>query len=337
MRPERGWQARFVHVFASGPRLTYAIAPPNQATPLERRRAIARAQSERVASLPIDALLVYDVQDEALRNQQPRPFPFMPKVDPLTYALDELDTGALPCVVYRAVAEQSEQSLRRWLERLEARGGRVVLVGAPSRGTAASLSLPQAYSACRRHAPGLPVGGVVIPERHRASGTEDARIWAKVQQGCSFFVSQTVWCKSSTQQLLRDLRARADAEGGSVPPILLTFSPCGSRQTLEFLEWLGVYVPPALKQDLLSATDMLARSVELAVQAYAELRAFAAARGLSVGCNVESVSSRAAEVEASVELVCRIARLDASPGRAARASGAARDGSVRPTQARLRD
>jgi len=90
------------------PRLTYAITPPNQTTPDERRRAIAAAQSARVSSLPVDALLVYDVQDEAARNGNPRPFSFVPKVDPLSYAFDELQIGALPRVVYRAVAEQSE-------------------------------------------------------------------------------------------------------------------------------------------------------------------------------------------------------------------------------------
>src|SRR6478609_4458967 len=75
------------------PRLTYAITPPNQTTPEERRRTIAAAQSARVSSLPVDALLVYDVQDEAARNGSPRPFPFAPKFDPLSYAFDDLQIG----------------------------------------------------------------------------------------------------------------------------------------------------------------------------------------------------------------------------------------------------
>jgi hypothetical protein len=293
------------------PRLLYAIAPPNQATPLARRRAIAAAQSARIASLPIDALLVYDVQDEATRNGNPRPFPFMPKVDALTYALEELETGALPRIVYRAVAEQGERSLCQWLDKLNARGGFAVLVGAPSRQMVASLTLPRALSVCRQHAPAFPVGGVVIPERHQLSGTEDARVWSKMQQGCRFFVSQTVWSVEATKRLLRDLHARANAEGQAVPPIILTFSPCGSAQTLAFLQWLGVDIPRPLKIDLLSAKDMLARSVDLATELYAEMRAFAREHGLTVGCNVESVSSRAEEVDASVELVHRMHELDA--------------------------
>jgi hypothetical protein len=295
--------------FALRPRLTYAIAPPNRTTPAERRREIAAAQSARVATLPIDALLVYDVQDEAARNGAPRPFPFIAKVDPLSYAFDELQVGALPRVVYRAVAEQGERSLCRWLDSLHARGGTAVLVGAPSRHMSAALTLTQAFSLCRTHTPALPFGGVLIPERHQASGTEDARVWAKVQQGCRFFVSQTVWSVAATKRLLHDLRVRAELEGGEAPPLLLTLSPCGSQQTLEFLEWLGVHVPPAVKRELLTAGDMLARSIELAADAFEEVRAFAREQGITVGCNVESVSSRAEEVEASVDLLHRIHRL----------------------------
>src|SRR5262245_40122714 len=151
-------------------KLTYAITPPNRATPPERRRAIAAAQSARIASLPIDALLVYDVQDESARNGAPRPFPFMPKVDPLGYAFDELTLGALPRVAHRAGADQAPASLCGWLERLRANRGLAVLVGAPSRHAATSLTLTGAFALARSHAAGLCFGGVVIPERHRTSG-----------------------------------------------------------------------------------------------------------------------------------------------------------------------
>jgi hypothetical protein len=296
-------------VFRLRPRLTYAIAPPNRTTPVERRRQIAAAQSARVSALPIDALLVYDVQDEAARNGAPRPFPFIAKVDPLSYAFDELQLGALPRVVYRAVADQGEPSLRRWLGSLHARGGLAVLVGAPSRHSSASLTLPQAFALCRNHLPALPFGGVLIPERHQAKGAEDARVWAKMQHGCRFFVSQTVWSVSATKRLLQDLRVRLEAEGGQAPAILLTLSPCGSAQTLQFLRWLGVELPVAVTRELLSAPDMLQRSIELAADTFAEVHGFAQELGFSVGCNVESVSSRAEEVEASVDLVYRIDKL----------------------------
>jgi hypothetical protein len=293
----------------SHPRLTYAIAPPNQTTPLARRKEIAAEQSARIASLPIDALLVYDVQDEAARNGSARPFAFRPKVDPLDYAYGELKLGSLPRVVYRTIAEQEETSLRTWLDRLHEVGGSAVMVGAPCSQMPTSITLRQAFALSRDHRPALPFGGVLIAERHETSGSEDARVWAKMQQGCRFFVSQTVWSAAATKRLLLDLHLRCELEGHLPPPILFTFSPCGSRQTLEFLEWLGVAVPKPVKQELLAATDMLARSVELAADTFAEIHAFAETRGLIVGCNVESVTARPAEVDASIELLQRIDRI----------------------------
>lgn len=288
------------------PKLSYALTPPNQTTPEARRNAIAAAQSERLKSLPVEALLIYDVQDEAARNAEQRPFSFVPKVDPLSYAFESLQVGSLPRVVYRAVAQQCAASLERWLGRLQAHGGRAVLVGAPSRRSSPSLSLPQAHALCRSQAPTLAFGGVMIPERHQGAGAEDARVCAKTQQGCSFFVSQTIWSLSATKRLLSDLRVRAEQTGVEVPHLLFTFSPCGSAQTLQFLRWLGVAVPDTLRRELLSSKDMLSRSIELASETFAELHAFAGEHGLSVGCNVESVSSRAAEIEASLELVRRV-------------------------------
>lgn len=294
---------------AGGFRLTYAITPPRRTTPRERRRAVAALEGARISKLPIDAVLVYDVQDEAARNASPRPFPFIPKVDPLTYAFEELAIGDLPRVVYRAIADQDDASLCHWLEALQARGGSAILVGAPSRRTSPSLTLSEALSTCRQHVPGLAVGGVMIPERHQARADEDARVWSKMQSGCRFFVSQTVWSVAGTERLLGDLSRRAAREGRALPPLVLTFSPCGSPQTLAFLEWLGVEVPDLVKRELYSARDMLARSIDLAADAFAQLYAFAARRGFVVGCNVESVSARAAEVEASLELVRRIDQL----------------------------
>lgn len=286
--------------------LTYAITPPNRTASLERRRANAAKLSERIAGLPIDALLVYDLQDEAARNSAPRPFPFVPKVDALEYAFEELSLGELPRVVYRAIADQDEATLRGWIERLAARNARAVFVGAPSRGSNTALKLPRAFQVCRSYRPELAFGGVLIAERHQKPGDEDARVWAKRQQGCSFFVSQTVWSTAATTALLRDLQIRAALALEAPPSILVTLSPCGSEQTLAFQEWLGVAVPDSLKRELLSARDMLERSVELAADVFAEVHSVAARLGMTVGCNVESVSSRASEIDASLELLKRI-------------------------------
>ena len=91
-----------------------------------------------------------------------------------------------------------------------------------------------------------------------------------------------------------------------MPRIYITLSPCGSAKTLEFVEWLGVHVPSWLKNELMHAGDILEKSIELSVSGFAELHDFAQSKGFKLGCNVESVSLRKAEIDASVEMVERI-------------------------------
>jgi hypothetical protein len=288
-------------------RLTYGITPPKLSTPEPRRREIAGLQASRIAGLPIDGLIVYDLQDESSRTDAQRPFPFLQAIDPLDYAYGYLDAVRQPKVVYRSVSQLNAEQLVGWLRRLHALGGAAVLVGAPSRAQAVSLHLGDAYRARNRDAPEVPLGGVVIAERHDVRGAEDERVLHKVEQGCEFFISQAVYSVTASKNLLSDLHYRCREQGRAVPPLLLTLSPCGSKKTLEFMAWLGVSVPRWLQNELLHAHDILAKSVELSVQAFAELHEFALEKGIALGCNVESVSLQKAEIEASVEMVQRIA------------------------------
>ncbi len=294
-------------------RLTYGITPPKVSTPEPRRREIARVQANRIARLPIDALIVYDLQDESSRTDVERPFPFLRAIDPLEYAYDYLDGVARPKVVYRSVSGLQAPELVDWLRRLHDRGGAAVLVGAPSKTQRVSLQLADAYRARRAALPQLPLGGVVIAERHEARGGEDERLLHKLEQGCTFFISQAVYSVTASKNLLSDLYYRCQETGRAPPPLLLTLSPCGSKKTLEFMAWLGISVPRWLQNELLHAHDILAKSVELSVLTFAELSDFALEKGIQLGCNVESVSLQKAEIDASVELVNRVAKILGRP------------------------
>lgn len=293
----------------SAPRLTYGITPPKLSTPEPRRREIAAAQAARINNLPIDALVIYDLQDESSRTGAERPFPFLQAVDPCDYAYGDLGSLTIPKIVYRSVSGLSEPGLIDWLRRLHGHGGAAVLVGAPSRSQAVKLHLGDAYRVRKASAPQLPLGGVAIAERHEARGSEDERILDKLDQGCSFFITQAVYSVTATRNLLSDLYYRCADSGRQVPLLLVTLTPCGSKKTLEFLAWLGVSVPRWLQNELLHAHDILDKSIELSVQIFRELHEFAREKQISLGCNVESVSLNKAEIEASVELVRRISEI----------------------------
>ena len=81
---------------------------------------------------------------------------------------------------------------------------------------------------------------------------------------------------------------------------------CGSIKTLKFLRWLGVDVPQWIENDLRHADDTLDASLEHAEGAALELISFCRHLGVPFGINVESVSIRRVEVEASARLAERL-------------------------------
>jgi hypothetical protein len=281
----------------------YGFAPPKQATPSEQLEAIVAQQLVRLGSLPVDGLIVYDIQDEAERISTPRPYPFLPTLDPEVYAHQHLGSLAVPKIVYRCVNHDTHDGFVRWLDSVNATPRISVLVGAPSRGSQAGLPLTDAYELARQHAPNLLLGGIAIAERHARKLDEHERILAKTGRGCRFFVTQAVYDVTSTKSLLSDYAIAVGERGGVPLPVILTFSPCGSLKTLSFMKWLGVAFPRWLENELQYVRDPLAKSLELCERIFIEVWDFAREKGIPLGINVESVSIRRTEIEASVELL----------------------------------
>ena len=89
---------------------------------------------------------------------------------------------------------------------------------------------------------------------------------------------------------------------GEPVPMIVTFSPCGSEKTLDFMQWLGIAFPRWLQNDLRRSRDILETSVALAIRIGEELVEYAREHRIPLGINVESVSVRKAEIDASVAL-----------------------------------
>jgi 5,10-methylenetetrahydrofolate reductase len=193
----------------------------------------------------------------------------------------------------------------QWLENVNtaAMPRMSVLVGVPSNRSPAGLPLTDAYALARQHAPTLLLGGIAIAERHARRLDEHERILAKMERGCRFFVTQAVYDVTSTKSLLSDYALAVRDKGGLPLPIILTFSPCGSLKTLSFMKWLGIAFPRWLENELCFATDPLEKSLELCERIFAEVWDYARDKSIPLGVNVESVSVRKSEIEASVELL----------------------------------
>ncbi len=281
----------------------YGFAPPKRTTSGEQLAQIAAQQLERLKALEVDGVIIYDIQDEAERTAEPRPFPFLPTIAPDEYANVHLRALATPKVVYRCVASDTRESFIEWLSVANATPTISVLVGAPSRNASTGLGLREAYTLVGQHAPNLMLGGIAIAERHERGQDEHERMLGKSAAGCRFFVTQAVYDVSSTLSLLSDYSLALGTRGGSPLPVILTFSPCGSLKTLAFMKWLGIRFPRWLENELRSARDPLEASLELCERIFLEVWGYARDKGIPLGVNVESVSIRKAEIDASVQLV----------------------------------
>jgi hypothetical protein len=274
----------------------YGTTPPRAGTPPEQVAAAAEKLAARLAGLPLDALVVYDIQDETGRTDRPRPFPFTGTVDPRDYA----KFFRLPTIVYKALGDVDDAGWKAWLD--ASRGVELVsIVGRPAPGRYA-MPLSRAIRLAAEHDAGYTIGGVVIAERHTAERSESARLLAKGIEGCRYFISQTVYHAPPTERLLADYLR--DCRGAGVEPqrVVLTFAPVGRDKTLGFLRWLGVNVTPETEREILGAARPLAQSIRICSDNLRRILDGKYAGSIPLGVNVESVSINRDEIDASVEL-----------------------------------
>jgi hypothetical protein len=284
--------------------LLYGTTPPRLGTPPGEVEAAAEKLAARLQGLPLDALVVYDIQDETGRTQRPRPFPFIRTIDPRAYSQLLTERCARPAITYKSLGNLDESGWNAWLfEAAHAYGTRFVsVVGRPTSGVRYPLGLSRAIRIAANHAAGLTVGGVAIAERHGLDRSEAARLLAKGIEGCAYFISQTVYHAPPTERLLRDYLR--DCRGAGVEPrrVILTFAPCGREKTLAFLRWLGVRVAPHTERAILGAAHPLAKSIEICRDNLRRILDQPYREHIPLGVNVESVSINRDEIDASIEL-----------------------------------
>jgi hypothetical protein len=290
--------------------LLYGITPPKAQTPVEKLPSIAEKSLNTLSGLDIDALIVYDVQDESTRTNEERPFPFSSALDPFTYTSQYLHALKVPKIIYRPASMFSKEELADWLDRLKSNGFYPVFVGLPSPDFVPKTTLAEAYEIWRQHHEAHSViGAVTIPERHAILKDEDVRMMDKVNCGVSYFISQCIFNVQYAKQTLDALVNTCQARNRELPTIIFTLTICGSLKTLDFMEWLGIHVPEDIKQELKLCSNPAGRSVEIATEIAKDLIQYCQERAIPFGFNIESVAVRKEEVDASLELLETVNRL----------------------------
>jgi len=286
--------------------LLFGITPPRRDAAPERMREIAQVSLDRLAPLDLDALVLYDIDDEADRNPDERPFPYLPTADPAEFHAEHLGAWRRPVIIYRCVGKYQESQLRSWLTSADTDQVGAVFVGSSSRDKPVHTSLTRAHEVRRETRPDLFAGAVTITERYTRGRDEHLRMLAKQEQGCAFFISQVVYDVDATKSMLSDYYYACLDRGVAPRTVVLTMSVCGSLKTLSFLQWLGVDVPRWLENALRRADDPLAESYAQCLRNASDLLDFCRRLGLPFGFHVESVSIRKVEIEAAVSLATEL-------------------------------
>lgn len=284
--------------------LLYGMTPPKVQHSEEELKIIAQKHIARVKDLDIDGLILYDIQDESDRTDKHRPFPFIQTIDPCEYAQEHLDAPLkFPVVIYKAVGKYDKKEFSSWLEKRKDKRFHTVFVGAASKETKVTIGMSEAYALKKKVAPNIALGGIMIPERHMIKHDEHLRVFSKIDKGCEFFVSQCVYDLMSAKKFLDDYAIYAKQNNKPLVPIIFTITPCGSAKTLDFMKWLGINIPSHLEERLKNSEDILQDSVTLSRNIFEILYFYGKGKGIPVGCNVESVAIRKAEIDASIELL----------------------------------
>ena len=283
----------------------YGTTPPRLGASDERIAKAADRLAQRTRELPLDGIVVYDVQDESSRTAEPRPFPFLPTMDSRIYGKTLASLTGRDVLAYKCIGGMTEEQWQDWLTETKEQYGlsAITPVGMPtSAGNPSPMRLSQALRLAADSGHGFTVGGVAIAERHSDTWSESQRMVSKARNGCAFFISQAVYHAEPTIRLLKDYVRDCEAAGILPNRVVLTFAPCGRPETLAFMKWLGIAIPEETESRILSAAAPLTESIEICC---ANLRAIldnVDFQRIPLGLNIESVSIKKEEIDASIDL-----------------------------------
>ena len=283
----------------------YSTTPPRQGSSPEKIYAAAEKLRARLSKLDLDAINVYEIQEEAGRTPIPRPFPFLPTIDSREYAKILKNMTGKEIINYKCVVHYSREDFEAWLDeswqQFELRY--LTLVGgSSSKKSYPGPTLAQAAQITAANKYDFTFGGVTIAERHLSKGNEHLKLIQKTQLGMKFFTSQVVYQPNATIQLLQDYSQKCQELNVSPVRIILTFAPCGHLKTLQFLKWLGVNVPLEAEREIFQASSPLHKSIEVCCSTWRRILDSIENFPIPVGINVESISFKKDEVEASIDL-----------------------------------
>lgn len=276
----------------------YSLTPPKENISIEKLKTVNSRRISRISPLNCDAISVYDVQEEKTRTDKERTYEYKPALSPLKYGESISSFTDLPQILYLASGKYSIDELHNIFK--ENPDKSFVLVGSPGIDVTVKTTLSEAYKVSSLY--DNQVGGVVIGERHKNGDSEVKRVLRKIRMGADFFISQCIYDLHLYKKFLNDYLKESIKNSIEMRPVILTFSPIGNKTGLDFMQWLGVQIPPQLVNEITDNDDFLNYTNSYLEDIAKKLIDLCIQKRIPFGINFESVIGKRDEVLASIEL-----------------------------------
>jgi hypothetical protein len=291
------------------PTFLFGCTPPRYGTSQEEGERIARLFVDRSRVLATDGFIVYDVQDEGSRTDQERPFAFRKLMDPSWFASVLTRLSGKECVVYKAATCcESPAAFSQWVDECaEAHGHSAInVVGAPSSSYVSNGPSVRAAAKIVRDGKRVRFGCVAIAERHTKKACEHSIMLKKASWGAEWFITQGIFDAAPMVALLNDYAALCAAEGVAPKKVILTFTPCGRKKTMQFVKWLGMNVPSAIEARIFAPPPAAAAAAADSAPAPAAVSAGAGAEAAAPPQPAKKKKKKAPKIKTAVEISCDV-------------------------------
>ncbi len=259
------------------------FATPKLENRAERFREHTTALRHLPDALEIDGVNLPEIQDESQKGERGKKRnDFQQRVPPREYAATLSESFETRFIINRVIVKARPAAQERWLieTREEYSIDTIVVVGGesgneeypgPSVTDGNRLIRDHLNEGGRKYTHGpVPhsidylVGNIAIPTRRRQDFDEPERMLKKIRSGADFFTTQIIAEPNSPMKLMEDLSQLLFLEKVTPPTLMWSFTPISSKKDIDFLRWLGVYIPDQIEERLLSSDDPAAESIRWA-------------------------------------------------------------------------
>ena len=269
----------------------FEVVPPVKGEKEERFKRHCDYLNELFERVPATALNLPEINKESSKSSKgKRRNPYKERVSPRRYVRELSKKFDTNYVINRMIVKEAGYDQEEWL--LETYHNyeisNVILVGGesskihypgPSVTEGNMLSKEYLNQGKREYGSGqdikstnLNIGNICIPTRRRNDLDEPDRMINKVKSGADFFTTQIITESEYAGSLLSDFSSILN-EYEVEPPILFwSFTPISEQKDIDFLRYLGVYIPDDVENKIMSSPDPAQESIEWAISIWEKLQ-----------------------------------------------------------------